>query len=317
MSINCELLDLRAFTAVYDHRSFRIAAELLHLSQPAVSRRIQALESRLGVALFVRSTRHVLPTAAGFKFEAMARRLLEELDTSLLSIGATGEQQSGQLTIAALPSAATHLLPTAIKEFSEKFPLIRLRVLERLAFEGLQCVVSGQAELGINVNLPSEIDITFSLLFEDPYVFVCNRKHPFAKRQWISWQDLSEQRLIGIGRVPDSGNKALLDDILSKAQLQLQWLYEVNSFVTALRLIEDGVGAAIMPRLGASISKNLAVTLVALKPRGLERSIGIIERRRGRLSGPAEYLKQILLAKSQELEPPRHSRSTRAAGLRR
>jgi DNA-binding transcriptional LysR family regulator len=269
------------------------------LSQPALSRRVQALENRLRVPLLERSTRHVLPTAAGFRFEPMARRLLEELDTSLASIGAAGDQHSGRLTIASLPSAATYFLPRVMKKFSVRFPLVRLRVLERLVVEGLQCVIRGEAEFGINVNVPTETDVTFLPLLDDPYVFVCNRKHSLAKKKSIVWQDLCGQSLIGIGRAADSGNRAVLDDVLSKAKIQLNWRYEVNNFTTALRLIEDNLGAAIMPSMGSPRRRNSGITIVPLGPHNLTRSIGIIERRRGRLSPPAMYLRDILIAETQ------------------
>src|SRR5262249_56202764 len=99
MSINFELLDLRAFLAVFDHSSFNKAAELLNLSQPALSRRIQALEARLGTALLERSTRQVAPTSAGRRLEPMARRLLDEFDTSLLSITPIADRPTRHLPI--------------------------------------------------------------------------------------------------------------------------------------------------------------------------------------------------------------------------
>src|SRR4051812_37177971 len=100
MSINFELLDLRAFLAVFDHGSFHKAAELLNPSQPALSRPVPGPEARLGRALLERSTRRVAPPAAGRRLEPMARRLLDEFDASLMSISGIGERQSGQITIA-------------------------------------------------------------------------------------------------------------------------------------------------------------------------------------------------------------------------
>ncbi|HEY2527688.1 MAG TPA: LysR family transcriptional regulator [Xanthobacteraceae bacterium] len=111
MSINFERLDLRAFLAVFDLGTFHKAAELLNLSQPALSRRIQGLEARLGTHLLEHSTRHVAPTAAGRKLEPIARRMLDEFDSSLVSLNGIGERQSGQITIASIPSVATFLLP--------------------------------------------------------------------------------------------------------------------------------------------------------------------------------------------------------------
>lgn len=291
MDINFELLDLRAFLAVFDHRSFRVAADMLHLSQPALSRRVQGLETTLRVPLFERSTRHVLPTIAGLKFEPTARHLLDRLEASLVSIGAPGDRENKRVTIASLPSAATYMLPRVMKKFSERYPLVRLRVLERLVSEGLQCVICGEAEFGINVNLPNEIDITFSPLLDDPYVFVCHRKHPLAKKKSIAFEDLSGQSLIRIGRPTDGGNPR---EDLSKANIQLNWRYEVNNFPTALRLIEDNLGATVMPSMG-SPKRHTRIATVPLALSNLARSIGIIERRRGRLSGPAKYLKDVLI----------------------
>jgi DNA-binding transcriptional LysR family regulator len=295
MSINFELLDLRAFLAVYDLASFHKGAELLHLSQPALSRRVQALEATLKVSLLERSTRHVAPTAAGRRFEPMARRLLEELDTALTSISDPG-QQSGQITIASLPSAAVHFLPRLIRTFSKRYPLIRLRVLDRLVLEGFECVLRGEAEFGINVNDPTETDLNFLPLLDDPYVFVCHRDHALARKRRVTWEDLSTHPMIGIGRAADSGNRALLDDLLGKASLKLNWLYEVYNFTTALRLIEAGLGASIMPRLGSQRDCGTLIRAIPIGPKELTRSVGIVERRKGRLSPPAQYLRDTLIA---------------------
>jgi DNA-binding transcriptional LysR family regulator len=295
MSINFELLDLRAFLAVHELRSFNKAAEVLNLSQPALSRRVQNLEDKLRVSLLERSTRHVLPTVAGRSFEPMARRLLEELETSLASIGSFGEQQTGQVTIAALPSASLHFLPRLIKKFSARYPLMRLRVLDRLILEGFECIIRGEAEFGINVSDPTETDISFTPLLDDPYAFVCHRSHPLARKKRITWQDLRGHPLICIGRASDSGNRVLFDDVLAKTKLQLNWLYEVYNYTTALRLIESGVGASVMPRLGVPKNRHSPVTTVPIGPSELTRSVGIIERRKGRLSPAAKYLKDVLI----------------------
>jgi DNA-binding transcriptional LysR family regulator len=176
--------------------------------------------------------------------------------------------------------------------------LVRLRILERLVVDAVQSVIRGEAEFGINVNVPTEIEVAFLPLIDDPYVFVCNRKHPLAKKKSIVWHDLAGQSLIGIGRAADSGNRALLDDVLNKAAIRLDCCYEVNNFTTALQLIEANLGAAVMPRMGSLPRRNSAIIAVPLSPLNLARQIGIIERRRGRLSPPAKYLKDLLIAES-------------------
>lgn len=295
MSINFELLDLRAFLAVFDHGSFHKAAGLLHLSQPALSRRIQCLEVKLGAPLLERSTRHVSPTAAGLKLESMARRLVEELETSLLSINGTDERQSGQVTIGAIPTAVVCLLPAIMGHFHDRFPLMRLRVMDRTPQDALRSVSQGDVEFGINMLGADVAELTFTSLVEDPYVLVCPRRKDLAQKKKLKWQDLSGQTLIRVGRA-NSGNRAFLEGALADAKVQLDWFYEVNNLDTALRLVEEGVGVAVLPRMATQARKHPSVVTREIGPPNVFRTIGIVERRKGRLSPPAQYLKDMLLA---------------------
>src|SRR6185369_11017144 len=124
---------------------FRQAAELLHLSPPALSRRIQALETRLATPLFERSTRRVTPTAAAAKFERLARRMLNEIDTGLMAMTGVGNSASDQIAIASIPAAATHFLPQAITQLGMQYPHVQVRILECMPEQGLDWVRSGEA----------------------------------------------------------------------------------------------------------------------------------------------------------------------------
>lgn len=307
MSINFELLDLRVFLAVFDLGTFHKAAESLNISQPALSRRIQGLEARLGTHLLERSTRHVAPTAAGRKLEPIARRMLDEFDSSLMSLAGVGERQSGQITIASIPSAATFLLPQVIKQFNRRYPLIRVRVLDRSPQEALDCVMLGEVEFGINMIGSAETELTFSHLLDDPYVFVCRRDHALARKRKVSWHDLAGDPLIRIGR-PNSGNRAFLDNALAKPKVQLDWFYEVNNLTTALGLVEAGLGASILPRLATPHGSHPIISVVPIHPFEVSRVIGIVERRKGRLSPAARSFRDILLADWSGFDFKRHKR---------
>jgi DNA-binding transcriptional LysR family regulator len=295
MRINFNLLDLRAFLAIFDFNSFHKAADLLNLSQPALSRRLRALEARLGTPLFERSTRVVTPTAAGRQLEPMARRLLDELDSSLQSISSIGGRQSGYVTISSIPTAAIYFVPRIIRQFGRQFPRIRLRVLDRSPAEVLDCVVRGEAEFGINMIGSMETDVTFSPIMDDPYVLACHRNHPLARRKNLVWQDLAGHALIRIGR-ENSGNRALLDAALTKADVRLDWLYEVNNLTTSLGLVEAGLGASVLPRLATPHGRHPVIVTKTIRSPEVTRTIGIVERRNGRLSPPAQFFRDILLA---------------------
>jgi len=295
MSINFELLDLRAFLAIFDLGSFHKAAEFLNLSQPALSRRIQALEYRLKIPLFERSTRSVKPTSAAREFEPLARRLLDELDASILSISGVGEQQSGQITIASIPTAALYFLPRVIKHFNKRFPMIRLRMLDRSPQEGLESVMRGEVEFGVNMIGSTETDVTFTHLMDDPYVLVCHRNHPLATKRTVEWRELAGHPLIRIGR-SNSGNRAVLDTALTKANVRLDWFYEVNNLTTSLGLVEAGLAASVLPRLATPHTTHPLVVTKPIHAPAVTRAIGIVERRNGRLSAAARHFRDMLLA---------------------
>jgi DNA-binding transcriptional LysR family regulator len=294
MRINFSLLDLRAFLAIFDFGNFHKAAELLNLSQPALSRRIRTLETRLGTALFERSTRNVTPTSAGRKFEPIARRLLDELDSSILSISGMGERQSGHITIASIPTVATCLLPKVIRHFNRKYPLIRWRVLDRSPQEVLECVIRGEAEFGINMIGAIEADVTFTPVMEDPYVLACHRDHPLARKNNLTWQSLTSHRLIRIGR-DNSGNRALLDMALTRANVRLERFYEVNNLTTSLGLVEAGLGATVLPRLATPTGRHPVIVTKPIRSPVVTRTIGVVERQKGRLSPAAKSFRDMLL----------------------
>lgn len=292
MRINFELLDLRAFLAVLDLGGFHKAAHALNLSQPALSRRIQSLETAVGTALLERTTRRVTPTSVGRSFEPLARRLLNEFEFSLLSLTGIGERQSGQVTLACVPTAAFYFLPRVIERFNAQFPNIRFRVLDLSANEALESVARGEAEFGINFTGSSHADLTFAPLLDDPFVLACRNDHALARRRKLSWKNLEGHPLIGVSR--NSGNRQLLDAALLKANVSLNFLYEVNHLTTSLGLVERGLGVSVLPKLATPPGEHPFISVKPIGDPEIKRTIGIVERRAGRLSPAAQRFRDML-----------------------
>ena len=122
MQINFEILDIRAFLSVFETGSFNKAAQHLNISQPALSRRIKSLEEKIGSPLLERTTRRVTPTNVGRQMQPTLLRLIDELETSILSISETANKRAGQVTIACGPTAAFYFLPRVIREFQRALP---------------------------------------------------------------------------------------------------------------------------------------------------------------------------------------------------
>ena len=293
MRINFELLDLRAFLAVLDTGSFHKAADQLGLSQPALSRRIKSLEETIGAPLLERTTRRVAPTAVGRDLQPLLLRLIDELETSVLSMNATGKVQRGQVTIACIPTAAFYFLPRVIRQFHDVHPHIRIRILDLSAGEGLKSVANGECEFGISMLGSSDPDLTFTPLMDDPFVLACHREHPLAGTSPLRWSDLAEFPLVGVSR--HSGNRTILDNALSKLGVRLNWFYEVNHLSTSLGLVEAGVGISVLPRLATPQDPHPKIMTRPITEPVVSRTIGIVERHRGRLSPAALRFRDLLM----------------------
>lgn len=265
------------------------------MSQPALSRRLRTLETRLGTPLFARSTRNVMPTAAGRQLESIARRVLDDWDTSILTINRIGKRQPGQITISSIPTVAIYFLPKAIQHFNRQYPHIRLRILDRSPQEALECVVRREAEFGINMIGAMDGNVAFTPVMDDPYVLACHRNHPLAKKKDLTWRSLEGHPLIRIGR-DNSGNRALLDGALTKANVRLDWFYEVNNLTTSLGLVEVGLGATVLPRLATPHGRHPVIVTKPIRSPEVSRTIGIVEPRDGHISPVAKLFRDVLLA---------------------
>ena len=293
MAVNFELLDLRAFLAVLDLGSFRKAAARLHLSQPALTRRIQSLEGALGLKLLERTTRHVAATSAGRDFEPAARRWIDELEASISMAAGAGVTHYGQVTIACIPTAAFYFLPRIVHRFAEKYPHVRFRILDMSANENLQSVARGDVEFGINFMGTSTGDLIFTPLIDDPFVVACRRDDPLAKKRRIRWSDLQGRQLIGVSRT--SGNRILMDNMMVREKIDLTWFYEVNHLTTSLGLVEAGLGASVLPRLAMPVDDHPVLVSRKLVEPELSRTIGLVERRSAQLSAPARLFREMLV----------------------
>ena len=284
--------DIRGFVAVAELGSFREASLFLNLSQPALSRRIQKLESALGVSLFKRTTRRVELTQLGREFLPRMRRLIDELDAAFLGVREIAERRSGQVTLACIPSAAYYFLPEAIRAFNARFPQIRIRIVDEVASAILQSVLAGEADLGICVVTGEEAEIACDMLMTDPFILACRAEHPLAEQTEVAWSDLLPHRFITVGRL--TANRLLLDLGLAGVERRPRWFYEVQRVATAIGLVEAGLGVAALPRLALPRGPHPSLVVRPLVKPILGRTIGIIRRRGATLPPSAQELYAML-----------------------
>ncbi len=290
--MNFDLADLRAFLAVADLGTFRAASEQLHLSQSAVSRRVDKLEEALGVDLFTRTTRRVELTTIGRTFVHKARAVMNELEGALVGIADFARRISGEVTIACVPSAVGFFLPSVIGEFHRQHPRIRVRLIDESSADLLLAVANGEADLGLTYIGTQEPDIEFEPLMDDPFVVACTLDHPLARRRRVTWAELAAYDYVSLAQ--GSGNRFLLDQALARVDHKPDWFCEVRHVPALVSLVEAGLGIGVVPRLALPPRGRLAH--VPLAEPALSRTIGIIRRRGQPLRPAAEQFQQRLLA---------------------
>jgi DNA-binding transcriptional LysR family regulator len=190
--------ELRVFVAVLEHRSFRKAAAVLHLTQPAVTKAIAGLEDTLGHKLFDRVASGVEPTVHGRSFAPRATAIFDELrraaqDLTLLSSGAKGSLRVGILPMPAIP-----FLPVAVNNLLDVHPGILVAVVEERETELLDRLRKRDIEVAILrlALIDPGDDLRVNRLFDEKLCVVAAKSHPLASRSHLQWPELQEQRWV-------------------------------------------------------------------------------------------------------------------------
>jgi DNA-binding transcriptional LysR family regulator len=286
--MNFDLADLRAFVAVARLANFRAAAEELHLSQPALSRRIEKLEEALGVRLFHRTTRKVDLTAVGREFQRRANDLLDGLEQSLLGIRDISDRVTGEVTVACIPSSIRFYLPKVLRDYHQRYPGITVRIIDQGAADALSTITRGEADFGLNYIGTQDKQIEFEPVKHEAFVLACLRDHPLARKRKVRWAELADHDYLSVTKA--SGNRFLIDSALSSQPVRPRWFCEAQHVSTLVNLVEAGLGVAAVPELAMPAGDHPLLVSVPLVDPTVSRTVGLIRRAGRRLSPAAQQL---------------------------
>jgi DNA-binding transcriptional LysR family regulator len=283
-----DTLGLQAFVAIAEQGGFQKAADTLHITQTALSRRLQNLEAMLEVKLVERTTRTVALTRLGSDFIPQARRMLSELANALTEIQKTGKAHRGDVAIACVPTVGVQYLPRIIQDYSARYPENRIRILDHASSGVGEAVLRREAEFGINIGGPHPPELMSVPLLQDRFALICRDDHPLAKRRSLSWKQLAAHPLIFAGEV--SGNRPLLDAALGTRIVTLESHYEVQHSSTAVGLVAAGVAAAVVPTLAIQKGAYPRIKVIALTDPVVSRTLALVSRQGSHLSPAAQAL---------------------------
>ncbi|MDN3520609.1 LysR family transcriptional regulator [Halomonas ramblicola] len=280
---------LQAFLAVAESGSFSRAADQLHLTQPAISKRIATLEGQIDARLFDRIGRRVSLTEAGRVLLPRARQILVMVDDSRRALGNLEGEVSGSLTLATSHHIGLHRLPPLLKAYTRDHPEVRLDLHFLDSEEAYQGVLDGNLEIAVVTLAPSpDPQLTVVPVWIDRLCFVCAHDHPLAGQAQPTLQALCEHDAVLPG--PLTFTRGLIEARFAAAGLRLPVTLSTNYLETLKMMAAIGLGWSLLPeRLVAGELHEIAVDHPSI-----HRPLGYIVHRSRTLSNAARAMLALL-----------------------
>ncbi len=254
-----DLANLAAFVAVAEHGGFSAAAEQLHLTQPAVSKRIAQLEGQLEARLFDRIGRQVLPTEAGQLLLPRARALLAEAEAARLALRDLDGDVGGSLRLISSHHIGLHRLPPLLRRFIARHPQVALELQFMDSEQAWNEVLHARAELALTTLGPATPPLQATKVWDDPLCFVAAPTHPLAQRRKLTLADLAKHP--AVLPEPHTFTHRIVADAFRHQALPLQLRMTSNSMETLKMLTSVGLAWGVLPN--TMLDRSLHVLPVA------------------------------------------------------
>ena len=256
------LRDLEYVVAVTEERHFGRAAERCNVSQPSLSAQVRRLEEALGLTLFERTSRRVLPTARGEAVARQARAVLAEAQKLLVIAQEGADTLAGRLALGAIQTLGPYLFPRVLRSLRQSFPELVLTLSEGRTAELLDGLREGRLDAVLLSPPVDETGLTVLPLFEEPFLLSCPTDHPLALAPQIDPETLSGPELLLL----EEGN-CLRDQALAACAAGPHAGRHATSLETLRSMVAAGAGYTLMPRLAADEGPD-ATGLVVSRPFG-------------------------------------------------
>ncbi len=284
-----DIANLKAFMSISKTGSFSIASTELFISQPAISKRIAALESEINTPLFDRIGRKVRLTEAGKALHKHAQIILKEVDNAKQSIANLFDTTQGELKIATSHHIGLHRLPSVLTHYVSSYPDVDLAIDFMDSENACKLIEQGEIELAI-VTLPlTKIpNLKQELIWDDPLSFVVNKKHELRGEK-ISLKKLTHYPAV----LPSHGTftREVIQRLFSNKNMELNIKMSTNYLETIKMLIQVGLGWGVLPT--SMVDSKLQILKIPAIT--LTRKLGIIWHAKHSLSNPAQALINYLL----------------------
>jgi len=292
MQINVSTRALRAFVSLAERKNFTRAAAANHLSQPAFSALIRALEEAMGARLFDRTTRSVELTAEGEVFVEAARRLLRDAEAAVTDLQDHVARRRGRVSIAVLPSLAAGWLPPLLARFHREHPGVELDVADALSDECISRVRLGRADFALAATRVEAPELRTERFCTDRFHVGCRKDHPLARAHGtVALREVIPYPIVQLAR--SSSVRQYLESTIYPRQLRT--MLELEQLSSVAGMVRAGLGITVVPSLTLFHFAHADLVSRPVHARGLTREVFLVRRSDRALSIAAQALCDLLM----------------------
>ncbi|MEM6728168.1 MAG: LysR substrate-binding domain-containing protein [Pseudomonadota bacterium] len=243
--MHIDLKHLRAVKMIHEAGGLARAADMLHLTQSALSHQIKGLEDQVGVDLFVRRTKPLKLSPAGLRILKLADRILPEIAATEEEFRHLQQGKTGRLHIAIECHACFEWLFPVLEAFRKAWPDVDVDIRPGLAFEAMPALAREEVDLVVSSDPEDLDDITFSPLFDYEAVFLASSAHPLAQKAYVEAADFRDELLI---TYPVERTRLdVFSQLLMPAKVEPRAIRQVELTAVILLLVASNRGVAVLP----------------------------------------------------------------------
>jgi DNA-binding transcriptional LysR family regulator len=252
-----ELRQIRSFLSVAETLHFGRTAALIHISQPALSLQIRALEEEIGVPLFERNRRKTILTEAGLAFRKDAAAALSQLDLAVRSSRLAAEGKLGFLRIGFIFTAGFEIVPGIVRRFRSLNPEVELSLRSIPTATQVRMLEAGSLDIGfLRLPIGEHPALEVRTVHREAFVIVVPRSHKLAKKKRVRLRDVSGENFVIYERSYAPGFHDLIFGMLRDAGVVPHVAQTAAEVATLISLVDAEIGITILP--ASAVKYNVA-----------------------------------------------------------
>ncbi len=285
------LRDLQYLVAVADVRNFSQAADKCFVSQPTLSNQIRKLEETLGITLFERNNKRVIPTETGEQIVALARKVLHQVDTMHDVAKSSKDPLAGKFRLGAFPTLSTYIFPSLVPKITAALPQLKLVLIEEKTQQLLERLKRGELDAAFLALPIHDEQLEVRALFDDEFLLATPPSHALAAKKQVAQTDITNEKLLLL----EEGH-CLRDQALAVCQLagsEEEQDFRATSLETLRQMVKAGTGITFMPHIAIQPDER-DICYIPFKKPAPYRTIGLVWRKTSVRTAVIEKLAALL-----------------------